>query len=106
MNRTTGRRSPAVLSLLVLSLALATATTAVAVDVRGTLQVAPDYGRAAPETDEERRRNHYWDEWNGFLDPAPQRFDAAREVAVVLTGPGELAADQPMFQIANGNLRP
>lgn len=106
MNRTTGRGTRAVLATFVLSLAVATATTAWAVEVRGTLRVPADYGRVAPEADEEQRRDHYWDEWNGFLEPRPHRFDPAAELAVVLTGEGAFAAEQPGFAIANGALRP
>jgi hypothetical protein len=106
MTRTTGRRLRAVLSLLVLSLAVATATTAWAVDVRGTLRAPATLGQPAPESEEARRRDHYWDERNGFLDPRPYRFDPSRELAVVLTGPGPFMPEQPGFRIANGNLMP
>lgn len=106
MKRTTGRRTRAVLATFVLTLAVATATTAWAVEVRGTLRVPGDYGRAAPATEEEQRRDHYWDEWNGFLEPRAHRFDAAAELAVVLTGQGAFAAEQPGFALANGALRP
>lgn len=99
-------RSRAALALLVLTLAAATATTAWAVDVRGTLRVPSDYGATPPEPEEAARRNRYWDEWNGFLDPRPRRFDPSRELAVVLTGPGEPAPEQPGFAIANGGLHP
>ncbi|HEY8431564.1 MAG TPA: DUF2012 domain-containing protein [Sandaracinaceae bacterium] len=106
MERTTGRRTRAVLAIFVLTLAAATAATALAGDVRGTLRVPSDYGRPAPASEEERRRDYYWDEWNGFLEPRTRRFDPGAELAVVLTGPGELAPDQPGFAFVNGALRP
>lgn len=102
MQRTTGR-SRAIFALLVLTLAVATATTAWAGDVRGTLRLQAGYGAPAPEAN---ARSHYWEEWNGFIEPTPHRFDAGRELAVVLTGPGEPAADQPNFALANGALSP
>lgn len=106
MQRSTGRRSRAVLALLVLTLAGAMATTAWAVDVRGTLRVASGYGTPEAEPEEVARRNYYWDEWNGFVEPRPRRFDASRELAVVLIGEGELAPEQPGFAISNGALSP
>jgi hypothetical protein len=106
MERTPRRRSRALISLLVLGLAGTTAATAAAVDVHGSLRVPSDFGARAPESDEDRRRDHYWDEWNGFLDPRPRGFDAGRELAVVLTGEGALAEEQPGFRIANGGLWP
>ncbi len=106
MDRTTGRRTRAVLAIFVLTLAVATATPALAVEVRGSLRVPGDYGQAPPESEEEGRRDHYWDEWNGFLEPRTPRFDAAAELAVVLTGEGPFAEEQPGFAIANGALRP
>ena len=106
MKRTNGRRSRAWFSLLVLALAVATAATASAVDVRGTLRVPSEYGRTAQPSEEERARHHYWDEWNGFLDPRERGFVAARDLAVVLTGEGPMAEEQPGFRIANGGLWP
>ncbi len=105
MNRTNGRRARAVFSFLVLALAVGTATTAWAVEVRGTLRIPSDYGHRVTDPDEERK-NHYWDEWNGFLDPRPARFEAPRELAVVLTGEGPLAEGQPGFAVSNGGLSP
>lgn len=106
MQRTTGRRSRAVLALLVLTPVIATAATAWAIDVRGAIRLASGYGPPAPEPDDERRRNTYWDEWNGLLDPRPRRFDASRELAVVLTGEGAPAPEQPGFRFSNGALHP
>ena len=106
MGRTTGRRR-AVLSMLVLAgLLLTVASAAMAVDVRGTLRVPSDYGGAPAEAEDETRRNRYWEEWNGFLDPRDPSFDAARELAVVLTGEGPMAEEQPGHEVANGALRP
>jgi len=95
-----------VFSVAVLSLALATAATAMAVDVSGTLRVPSDYGRTPPQDGDEARRDRYWDQWNGFIEPRPRGFDAARDLAVVLTGEGELAPEQPGFRLANGGLWP
>jgi len=106
MDRTSARPSRVVFSVAVLSLALATAATAVAVDVRGRLRVPSDYGQTPPEDDDTARRNRYWDQWNGFIEPRPRGFDAARDLAVVLTGEGELAPEQPGFRLANGGLWP
>lgn len=112
MKRTTGRRSSGWLagrawfSLLVLALAAAMAATASAVDVRGTLRVPSEYGEPAEASEEEQARHHYWDEWNGFLDPRERGFDAARDLAVVLTGEAPMAEEQPGFRIANGGLWP
>lgn len=105
MTRTNGHRARAVFSFIVLALAVGTAATAWAVDVRGTLRVASDYGQSTTNPDEERR-NHYWQEWNGVLDLRPARFDASRELAVVLTGEGPLAPNQPAIAITNGALLP
>lgn len=109
MTTTTEGRPRAARALLALTLLGATAfatATALAVDVRGTLRVASDFGQAAGETEEEQRRNYYWDEWNGLLDPRPRRFDASRELAVVLTGSGTMLPDQPGFFFSQGALRP
>lgn len=106
MDRTTERRSRAWFWLLVPALAVATAATASAVDVRGTLRVPSEYGRTPPESEREGARSNYWDEWNGFLDPRPHGFDADRHLAVVLTGEGPMAEEQPGFAIANGSLSP
>ena len=106
MNRTTSPRSRVVFSVAVLSLALATAATAMAVDVRGRLRVPSDFGQAAPEDPDDAQRNRYWDQWNGFLEPRPRSFDAARDLAVVLTGDGDFAEEQPGFRLANGGLWP
>ncbi|MCB9596947.1 MAG: hypothetical protein H6719_29765 [Sandaracinaceae bacterium] len=106
MDRTTERSSRVVFSLTVLGLALATATTALAVDVRGRIRVPSDFGHTPPEDPETARRDHYWSQWNGFLEPRPRGFDAGRDLAVVLTGAGELAPDQPPYRLANGGLWP
>ncbi len=105
MNRTTERRSRALAGLLVLAL-VSTGATALATDVRGALRPAEAFGRPAEPSAEEAARDRYWDEWNGVRDPEPRGFDVRRDVAVVLTGPGDLAADQPGFEIAGGGLWP
>ena len=106
MHRTTGRRAGAASSLLVLAVAAATTATASAGDVRGRLRVPSGYGEPARGEAGEARHRHYWEEWNGFLDPAEPGFDPAEELAVVLTGEGEMAPEQPGFAVANGTLRP
>lgn len=95
-------------ALLTASAATAFAASALAGDVRGTLSVPTDLPslHAAP-TDAEAARQRYWDEWNGFLEPRPQRFDAARELAVVLTGSGAPSSgEQPQLRLFNGSLFP
>jgi len=106
MDQGTGRRSRALIAMLVLTLAAVATDTAVAVDVRGTVRVPTEFGQPAAETDEARRRNHYWDEWNGFLDPRPRGFDAARDLAVVLTGEGEMVEHSDRFAVVNGGMWP
>lgn len=101
---TTGRP----LGLATLLAILAAPAAAWALDVRGTLQVPSDLVPLAPApTDAERARARYWEEWNGVLDPRPARVDAARELAVVLTGSGAASeGEQPPFRIHNGSLWP
>ncbi len=106
MDRTPSRPSRVVFSLAVLALATATAATAMAVDVAGRVRVPSDYGRSPPADPDEARRDHYWNQWNGFLEPRPRGFDAARDLAVVLTGEGAMAEEQPGFRLANGGLWP
>ena len=94
---------------LVVSVVLALASTsAFAVDVRGSLTVPSDYPSSMPaETDAQRARSRYWEEWNGFLDPRPARLDVQREIAVVLTGEGAPSTgEQPPLRIHNGSLWP
>jgi hypothetical protein len=97
---------PALTLVAVALVALAMAGTAWAGDVRGSVRVPADYGREAAETEEQQRRDRYWDEWNGLVAPRPHRFDPSRELAVVLTGPGPMLADQPGFAFSQGALRP
>lgn len=106
MDQGTGRSSRALIVMLVLTIAAATTATAVAIDIRGTLRVPSEFGQPARETEVERRRNRYWEEWNGFLDPRTRGFDAARDLAVVLTGEGEMVEHEDRFAIANGALWP
>lgn len=105
MNRTTDWRSRFA-SLLVLALLTLVASVAWAVEVRGTLRVADSFGGEDTTPADEARRDRYWDEWNGFLDPRSLHFVAQRDLAVVLTGEGELAEEQPGFEIAGGGLWP
>ncbi|MGF1468022.1 MAG: hypothetical protein ACFCGT_18020 [Sandaracinaceae bacterium] len=74
---------------------------AAAVDVEGSVELP----RAQP-TAPAGRLTHYWDQWNGVLDPRPRRRDLAAEVAVVLTGPGAPAEELPPLMLQNGGLRP
>ncbi len=106
MNRTPPHSPRVLFSLALVGLALTTAATAMAFDVRGRVRVASDFGRTPPEVPEEARRNHYWSQWNGFLEPRPRTFVAARDLAVVLTGPGALAEGQPPYRLANGGFWP
>ena len=112
MKRTPFRTAGLVLTVGATVLAGATvlgsyvASGARAVDIAGTLRVPSDFATTRPESEEELRRDHYWDEWNGFLAPRPRRFDPARDLAVVLRGEGPMAEEQPGFAIANGGLSP
>lgn len=67
-----------------------------------------DFASAGSSTAEsEARRLRYWEEWNGFLEPRPPRFEAARELAVVLTGSGPPSSgEQPPLRLNNGSLFP
>ena len=93
---------PVVLSVLALT------TSALAIDVRGTMTIPPTLPSLVPAlAPEAEGRARYWDEWNGFIDPRPAHFDAARELAVVLTGAGEPSTgEQPPYRIHNGGLFP
>lgn len=87
---------------------LALTTTALAVDVRGTMTIPPTVHSLVPDVAADAvGRTRYWDEWNGFIDPHPARFDAGRELAVVLTGSGPVSTgEQPNYRIHNGSLFP
>lgn len=84
------------------------ATSALAGDVRGTLTVPTDFpSMIAAPSDADAARLRYWEEWNGFLEPRPARVDAARELAVVLTGSGAPSTgEQPALRLHNGSLFP
>ncbi len=70
------------LSLLVAMAGIASA--ALAGPLRGSVRL--------PEASEAPRGDdHYWQVWNGFIDPPNPQADASREVAVVLTGEGDSA---------------
>jgi hypothetical protein len=101
-NKALGIVVPTVLSLLALT------TTALATDVRGTMTIPPTLPSIVPATpDDALGRVRYWDEWNGFMDPRSPHFDAARELAVVLTGAsGPSTGEQPPYRIHNGSLFP
>lgn len=64
---------------------------ALAQTVRGSLTIPEGYGQAPAVpggTERAATRDYYWEEWNGFVAPAPPRFDAKQELAVVLVGAG------------------
>lgn len=86
----------------------AVASTALAGDVHGTLTIPTDLASMSPApSDEAASRLRYWEEWNGIIDPRPTRVDPAREIAVVLTGAGDLVeANQPPLRLFNGSLEP
>lgn len=96
------RAVPLVLAILGIPAAV------LAVDVRGTLTVPSDLASQVPvETDAQRARARYWEEWNGVLDPRAPRLDAQRELAVVLTGSGAPSeGEQPPYRLHNGSLSP
>ncbi|GAB4211953.1 MAG: hypothetical protein OHK0013_34160 [Sandaracinaceae bacterium] len=84
------------------------AASAFAGDIRGSLSVPTDFpSMVTAPTDAEAARLRYWEEWNGFLEPRPRRVDAAREIAVVLTGSGAPSTgEQPALRLHNGGLSP
>ena len=86
----------------------ALASTALAGDVHGTLTVPADLvSMTPPPSEEAAARLRYWEEWNGFIAPVTPHVDPAREIAVVLTGPGAIVeADQPPYRLHNGSLVP
>lgn len=96
----------------VAALAIASTTTllsagVLAGDVRGALTVPTDFASSvAPPSDAESARARYWEEWNGFLEPRPARLDAARELAVVLTGGAASTGEQPALRLFNGSFFP
>lgn len=92
-------------AIVAVSIALALTTTALAVDVSGTLQIPRDFGATARDADGESR-DYYWQEWNGVLDPRPARFDATRNLAVVLVGDAPAEVPPSDFAIRNGNFAP
>jgi hypothetical protein len=77
------------------------ATTAIAGPVSGSLTIPSEY---RPPEVEGARPDHYWEEWNGFLDPRPRRLDAPRELSVVLTGQGDGPSND--FAFVGGDLQP
>jgi hypothetical protein len=80
---------------------LAASATALAGPLRGTVRLPAPTAAEPPETPP-----YYWNVWNGLVDPADERTDARRELAVVLTG-GELP--EPVgcdFAISGGDFLP
>lgn len=96
------RAVPVVLAILGVPAAV------LAVDVRGTLTIPSDLASQVPvETDAERARARYWEEWNGVVEPRAPRVEVAREIAVVLTGSGAPSdGEQPPYRLHNGTLSP
>ncbi len=89
------------IAVLVGGLGLATATTALAGTISGSLALPTNY---APPAREAGPAAFYWQEWNGFLDPRPERLNPRRDLAVVLIGDGE--APPNSFKISGGALLP
>ncbi len=77
---------------------------AIAIEVRGRVEVPSDAAPAADTEDRNARRNRYWKVWNGFFGARTPRIDVARSVAVVLTGTGP--GPESDFRIAGGNVMP
>ncbi len=104
---TPGPRSTVLPALAIASASLV-AASALAGDVRGTLTVPTDFpSMVAPPAEADAERLRYWEEWNGFLEPRPARFETARELAVVLTGSGSPSTgEQPALRMHNGSLFP
>jgi hypothetical protein len=96
---------PSIAAVSALSLITA---SALAGDIRGTLTVPTDFpSMIGTPSAADAARLRYWEEWNGFLEPRPSRVDAAREMAVVLTGSGAASTgEQPALRLHNGSLFP
>lgn len=107
-NHPLGPRATVLTAVAAASACSLLAASALAGDVRGTLSIPTDFPTLlTPPTDAEASRLRYWEEWNGFLEPRPARLEAARELAVVLTGSGSASSgEQPALRLHNGALFP
>lgn len=100
-----GGRRPARLGLVLALGALGVAAVgaepvARAVDLTGKVAVPAE----APPSEVDAP--HYWEEWNGFLDPGRRAFDASRELAVVLLGPTSSEPVGCAHALVGGDLAP
>ena len=75
--------------------------TALAVPVRGTLQVPREYTPPASAGSA-----FYWEEWNGVLDPQPRRIDVPRALAVVLLGTSDGERPGSTVKLSGGTFLP
>jgi len=102
-----GRRSRRVQATAVAAgvLVLGVAASALAVQVQGSLQIPADLGRPADES-AEGPPSHYWEQWNGFIDPVAWHLDVRREIAVVLTGSPEGDPVGCEYALFGGTLMP
>lgn len=89
-------------AVVAVSVALAAATTAGAIPVRGSVEVPRDY--TPPET--EGPASYYWQEWNGVLDPKPDRLDVPERIAVVLLGETTGGRPESFVKLSGGALSP
>jgi hypothetical protein len=100
------RRAPRSLALVATVALFPSLSSAVlAADVTGSVTVpanAPSPG-ARPEATGPRG---YWEEWNGFLDPRPPRFDPRRDLTVVLAGAPAARPRGCSYALAGGDLAP
>lgn len=90
-------------ALVSAALALALVATAGATPIRGSVEVPRDY---TPPADEDGPALYYWEEWNGVLDPKPQRIEVPRRVAVVLVGESEGARPESFVKLQGGAFDP
>ena len=91
-------------ALVSAALALALVATAGAAPIRGSVEVPRDY---TEPTSEEGPARYYWEEWNGVLDPKPERLDVPKRVAVVLLGEaGEGGRPESFVKLHGGALAP
>src|SRR5262245_55496676 len=82
---------------------LALGATALAVPIRGTLQLPRN---ARPLDSDAERENYYWRVWNGVLEPRPEQLDPRHELAVVLTGATEGDPVGCDYALRGGDLTP
>jgi len=91
-------------ALVPAAVALAVVATAGAAPIRGSVEVPRDYTEPASE---EGPARYYWEEWNGVLDPKPNRIDVPRRISVVLLGEaGETGRPESFVKLQGGALSP